>query len=1242
MCGKGSTQSTTTVNRPPQEVIDNYNYLTPIAKQTAATPFTPYTGQLTADFNNTLQNGVAGASTYANAAQPYINAGMGIAAANLGSIGPEQFSSEALQKYMSPYMSNVVDSTMANLDRSNIIAQQMLKSGQARSGAFGGDRRGVAAANLSREQGLATGKTLGDLLQSGYGQAVGEFNNQQGVNLGAQQADAARNMQIAQLISNLGVSGQQAGLQGSQAEMQAGAVQRQAEQEGLSAQYGQYAQQQAYPFQTTGWLANILTGMGSQMGGTSTQTSPAPNQANAIIGGGLGLASLFNLATGGRIPQFAAGGGMAIGEIPYAGAQDFFSYVPKATLQARPISFPRAPELPKQAPIDYKGAASGIGAIGKGLGNWFGSKPSGQWDNMDEVSQSGRGDDWMPYASGGSVEDPNDFNMGPMPLFMSGDSENLPTFAKGDVFANDVPLPKSDTPVFAQGKAFAKNIPTTPGMEMARRVRSEPFKMPSSPELNFDESEFIERPPEGVAVAGPRNGWTAARPTDLDNIDDVWARTKRQESGNRHFDARGNVITSSAGAVGIAQVMPGTGPEAARLAGLEWDPQRLQSDPQYNETLGKAYLNEQIRKFGSVPLGLAAYNGGPGRLAQAIERSRREGGSPLDYMPTETKQYVASIMGGARAYSPGSAPAPGMRAQPTSEAPSMLQGIGRMLGMTGGDSPKPEGKESSGPFGNPFGLTPEGRMGLLAAGLGIMASPAPRVGQAIGQGGLAGIHAYGEAKKMDMEQTKQMATLTAGLRSLNAGRQIAGLPELTMAEYLGKPSPPRVAGSSGLPTPPYTPSRSTSVGSDAPASVGPRVGVSAPEGAPGVPNAPAAARPASPPLDKHFADAGYKTADDVWRDAAPEYNPQYFAGKVQQAETNARIMEAYGNAAAGKSWMEYASHLRQRMNDLLGKPILMQSGPLKGQSVPPPGSLVSEERKLRMEKGVAADNEFVDTQPVAGGPTVAVRKSDALRNASPTVDAPAPTDGAPASPGTAGNPPGVGGIVTKQPPAVNTRQEGLAKREIEMASQFESRQTSADRLDKIAKILEVYHTGKWADHKADIIAMARSAGLNMKDTDTASPANFEKFIKNSTGAVFEAVKNMGGRPLVAEIEGLQRAYMNPNMQPESNRDIVGQAIGLLKYEDAKYEAFRKWKKDNPYAVDDGDFLIDFAKKNPVDKFIKEAKKNIAPLGIPLPKDPAELDDGQVYSVRHPKTNKILRVRWNAETKKFEESGKAGQ
>lgn len=120
------------------------------------------------------------------------------------------------------------------------------------------------------------------------------------------------------------------------------------------------------------------------------------------------------------------------------------------------------------------------------------------------------------------------------------------------------------------------------------------------------------------------------------------------ESNGQQFNKDGSVVTSPKGATGIAQVMPATGPEAAKLAGLPWDAEKFKKDPEYNKALGKAYFNKQLQSFGNDPAkALAAYNAGPGATQKAIAQASAEGKPDawLNYLPKETQDYVPKTLG---------------------------------------------------------------------------------------------------------------------------------------------------------------------------------------------------------------------------------------------------------------------------------------------------------------------------------------------------------------------------------------------------------------------------------------------------------------------------------------------------------------------------------------------------------------------------------------------------------------------
>ncbi|HCB0656095.1 TPA: transglycosylase SLT domain-containing protein [Escherichia coli] len=104
------------------------------------------------------------------------------------------------------------------------------------------------------------------------------------------------------------------------------------------------------------------------------------------------------------------------------------------------------------------------------------------------------------------------------------------------------------------------------------------------------------------------------------------------ESGGRHFDRAGNIITSSAGAMGRMQTMPGT----LRDPGFGVAPARNNS-PEEMERVGKDYIDAMYSRYGNVDQALAAYNWGPGNLDAAI---KKYGDDWYRYAPTETQQYI--------------------------------------------------------------------------------------------------------------------------------------------------------------------------------------------------------------------------------------------------------------------------------------------------------------------------------------------------------------------------------------------------------------------------------------------------------------------------------------------------------------------------------------------------------------------------------------------------------------------------
>ncbi len=294
--GKGSnTTSTQSTSAPDPQAYAAYSQLLQRAQGVANTPYQAYTGQLTAPVNAQQNLGIGNINANANFAQPYVTQAAGIAQ---GAANP--LTQQQIQNYQNPYTQDVVNATQAEFNNQNAQAQQGLTSNAIAQGALGGNRVGVAQGILAGQQQLAQAPTIAGLYNQSYNQ---------GLQTAAQQYQQ-NPLSAAGALANFGISGQGAALSGAGAQLGAGTLQQQTEQQRLNAAYQQYQQAQAFPYQQTQWLAGLDTGVGSNLGGTSSgqTTSPAPNPLTQWLGlgvSGLGLAGQSGLFGGS--PSYGGG-----------------------------------------------------------------------------------------------------------------------------------------------------------------------------------------------------------------------------------------------------------------------------------------------------------------------------------------------------------------------------------------------------------------------------------------------------------------------------------------------------------------------------------------------------------------------------------------------------------------------------------------------------------------------------------------------------------------------------------------------------------------------------------------------------------------------------------------------------------------------------------------------------------------------------------------------------------------------
>jgi hypothetical protein len=273
----------------------------------ASTPYNPYQGQLVAGLDQVTQNGIGGINANANAAQPYY-----AQAQNYATAGASDISQDEIAKYNNPYQQNVIDATRANFNETNQQQQSAQRGNAALKGALGGDRVGVAGAELTRQQNLAQNPIIAGMYQQGYDKS-----------LAAAQADRAAKAQGASQFGALGNAAQTSALQGGQAQIGAGQVAQQTEQNKLGANYQQYLNAQAYPYQQAQFLSQYgmpaLTGQGGTTTGQQQKTEQAAQASpfSQALGVGLTAAGLFTgnpfMAMGGAGSMFGGGSSGGIG-----------------------------------------------------------------------------------------------------------------------------------------------------------------------------------------------------------------------------------------------------------------------------------------------------------------------------------------------------------------------------------------------------------------------------------------------------------------------------------------------------------------------------------------------------------------------------------------------------------------------------------------------------------------------------------------------------------------------------------------------------------------------------------------------------------------------------------------------------------------------------------------------------------------------------------------------------------------
>lgn len=786
MGSKGSKQTavqqtSNTTSADPQ-AMGVYRDILARAQQASSTPYQTYQGPQVAGFSGDQTQAFEAVRDAQGIYQPYFDQAETFAQRAGGALTPEQ-----IRNYYNPYQQDVVDAMTAQLDINDARGQQRLTSDAIRQGAFGGDRERVASAVLKGEQDRNRNTVIADLMSKGYSQA-----------LAAAMADRSAAGQGSQLLSGLGAQSQNLALQQAMAQLQTGSLQQQQEQQQLNVPLQDFLQQQAYPYQQLSWLAGLAGPIGGALGGTSSgvgstvQQGPKANPWSQALGlgatalgaylsderakeniekvgelndgqpvyrynykgdprvqigllaqeveesapeavGDVGGMKVVNYekatdgsvekASGGSVrdmvgqalelagqmrgqlrSNFAQGGapGATVG-MAKARGRNIIDLFPDNSIQARnlvPTSSGSAPSIAQSGQgSDSSGQA--LGMLAKSIGSKLGSSswsPMSATESISTPTSTGVGvPTGLLYADGGFVPDPR-FALSAMPMQI--EYQPAPTF-------------------FSQQEGGGSGLG-------GGGISSEAGANASSGDATgglYADGGLVEEEP------------TYDDLPDSSGLSPDYMRAIAKIESGGNYRALGPVTKTGDRAYGKPQVMGANIPSWSQEAlGRRLTPMQFLEDPDAQERVFKHKFGQYVAKYGPIGAAKAWFAG---------ERGMKNPNAK-DQLGTTVTSYADQFARNA-----GLAPEAGNEGDDDEdEAPATgLAGAPQSLSPATNVAGEPVSSQGEAPSrtGGPFGFQayPDAGQALMAAGLRMMAArPGTSLGEAIGQGGLAGLATY--------------------------------------------------------------------------------------------------------------------------------------------------------------------------------------------------------------------------------------------------------------------------------------------------------------------------------------------------------------------------------------------------------------------------------------------------------------------------------------------------------------------
>ena len=223
-------------------------------------PYQAYTGPLTAGASQAQQAAFQGV------------AGLAVPTQQMGAFQPQQFTAQAAQDYMNPYLQAALDPQIEEARRQAQIQRLQDAARLTKAGAFGGSRQAIMESELNRNLLQNLAGITGTGYQTAYDKAMQQFNTEQ--DRAARAQDAANTYGLAALARQADLGAQERGIQ----------------QEGIAADIAQFEEERDFPYKQVQYQQSLLQGLPI---GAQQYSYSEPSALSEFITGAGGIADLF-------------------------------------------------------------------------------------------------------------------------------------------------------------------------------------------------------------------------------------------------------------------------------------------------------------------------------------------------------------------------------------------------------------------------------------------------------------------------------------------------------------------------------------------------------------------------------------------------------------------------------------------------------------------------------------------------------------------------------------------------------------------------------------------------------------------------------------------------------------------------------------------------------------------------------------------------------------------------------------